>query len=117
MDGYIDLALSPDEIQEQQIANTPLAEAPKYPYGTSITLDEKVLEKINVDYSDWKVGDIFSLDVLVKITSISENETQDSKRCCVNLQITALKGEEDEEFLEEEESEPSLEAHGYLRYK
>ena len=124
-EGYVDLALSPSEVEETQ---APLAaEAPKYPYGTSISLDEKILEKMDVDRSDWAVGDIFHLHALAKVTSISEHENQDGGKCCVTLQIIALKGEsEDAEDKEDEDGEPyhrdkdtgpHLEQYGYSRHE
>ena len=58
MDGYTDLALSPEEVEERYKVATPLAEEPKYPYGTSLSLDESILEKMGVDHSDWAVGDM-----------------------------------------------------------
>ena len=121
MDGYIDLALTPEEIEEQQTLNTPLAEAPKYPYGLSISLDEKTLEKLNVDHGSWEVGDMFPVDVILKITGKNVNESQDSSRVCINMQIVAMKAEEvpeeKEEAEEYEEEEQDLGLHGYLRYK
>lgn len=128
MDGYVDLALSAEEIEEQHIVSTPLADVPKYPYGTSISLDEKVLEKMGVDYSDWKVGDIFHIHAMAKVTSISEHESQDGEKCCVSMQLIAIKGESEDAEDEEDESEesgaytkdekrgPDLKNHGYLRY-
>ncbi len=115
MEGYVDLALTKDEAEERNTI-APL-EAPKYPYGTTLSLDEKILEKMEVDHSDWKVGDIFHIHALAKVTGIHENETQEGEKCCVNLQLIAIKGEsEDAEDEEDEHGEPSLEKHGYHRY-
>lgn len=116
MDGYIDLSLSAEEVEERYKVNTPLAEEPKYPYGTSLSLDESILEKMGVDHSDWSVGDIFHLHALAKVTSVSEHENQDGSKCCVTLQIIALKGEsEDEEDQEDESGEDLTTEGGYLK--
>lgn len=113
----VDVAYTADELEERQEGAMPLADAPKYPYGLTINLDEKTLEKLKIDSSDWSVGDIFHLHALSKVTSISEHENTDGKCCSVSLQIIALGAEsEDAEDEEEEESDPSLEKHGYLRY-
>lgn len=75
---------------------------PLYPYGLSISMDEKVLDKLNVDFDDWEVGDVFLLKNLVKITSKSENESTDGKRCRVEMQIIAISGQIDDEENEED---------------
>ena len=94
----------------------------KYPYGLQFSLEESDLEKLDVDHTDFKVGDSFPLDILAKIVSISSNESEGGQsNCCVRFQITHIEGEEHEDTIEEaeehEEEEPSLEKHGYLRYK
>jgi len=126
MEGYVDLALSEQEQKAQE--TSPLAEAPKYPYGTSFSLQENVLDEI--DSEDWKVGDLFHFHVMAKITGINSHESADGAKKCVNFQITAIKGESETEEDEEEESgespaytreghgrNPALEKHGYLRYE
>ena len=89
----------------------------KYPYGLQISLTEEELEKLDVDHSDWKVGETFHLHAFAKVTSISENQREGGEKCCcVGLQITHLAGEsensEDKEY--DEEDEP-LAKHGYTR--
>lgn len=119
MQGYIDLALSSEEVEKQYASNTPLAESNKYPYGTSFSLDEKTLDKI--DHADWAVDDVFHFHVMAKITGINSNETQDGARKCVNFQITAIKGESEsaEDDAEEHEFEDGSKLSsegGYLKY-
>jgi len=122
MSEYISLALTKEEMAEKQEAmTTPLAaELPKYPHGLSVTLDEKILEKLNVDSSEWQVGHKFPVDVIWEITGINKHESQENSSVRVDMQIIAIKPEEYEEEQEEAEEydeEPSLERHGYLRYK
>jgi hypothetical protein len=120
MDGFVDLALTPEEMEARSSLEMPLADIPKYPYGTSISLDENVLEKMEIDHEDWSMGDIFHLHALAKVTAISEHENQEGNKCCITLQIIALKGEsEDEEDKKSfpEDAEPSLEKYGYSRYR
>lgn len=117
MEGYVDLALSQEEIEEQHTINTPLADVPKYPWGLSISMDEKTLAKLNVDHGDWEVGDIFPVDILLKVTGKNASESQDGERCCINMQIIGMKGEEAESEVDAAESAlPDLKPHGYLRY-
>jgi hypothetical protein len=122
MSEYISLALTPEEMAEKQEAmSTPLAaELPKYPYGLRISLRKETLNKLDLDVADWKVGMVFPVDVMLEVVGINMNETQEDTHVCVEMQIVAMKGEEHEEEKEEAEeydSEPSLERHGYLRYK
>lgn len=116
--GLIDMARS----ESAQDATPLMPQENKYPYGLQICLTHEELEKLGVDHSDWEVGATFHLHALAKVTSISENETESNgKSCDVRLQITHLQGEsedeENEESDEHEDGEPSLEKHGYLRYK
>jgi hypothetical protein len=127
MDGYVDLAFSAEEMKARESDNSPLSEVPKYPYGLSISLDEKTLAKLNVEHSEWNVGDVFPVDVLLKVTGKNVSETADGEKCCINMQITAMKGEEEPKELEEASEHeaytrdghgknPALEKHGYLRH-
>ena len=70
----------------------------EYPYGLSISLDEKTIEKLNVDHSDWQIGDVFDLRAMARVTSVSENESENGKTCRVELQIVMLgcESEDDE---------------------
>ncbi len=121
MSGYIDLALSQEDVEKQYASNTVMAETPKYPYCTTFSLDERVLEEI--DHADWEVDDLFHFHIMAKITGINSNESADGKRKCVTFQITAIKGEsesaedsEDEEHEFEDGSRLASEG-GYLKYK
>lgn len=124
-EGYVDLALSDEEQKAQE--SSPLAEAPKYPYGTSFSLQENVLDEI--DSEDWKVGDLFHFHVMAKITGINSHESEGSAKKCVNFQMTAIKDESETNEDEEDDDEapayrregygknPALEKYGYLRYE
>lgn len=91
----------------------------KYPYGLRITLTDEELDKLNVDHSEWEVGETFPIHALVKVIGKNANETEEGKsNCSIQLQITHLAGEYENEENEKEyeDGEPSLERHGYLRY-
>ena len=113
-----DMARTEEELQEQ---STPLGEVNKYPYGLSICLTEVELEKLGVDHEDWEVGGVLHLHALARITSISKNETEHGEKCRVELQLTHLDGEsedeEDKEYYSKERDEDyqPLAAHGYYR--
>lgn len=112
MNGLIDMARA----DEEKTDTSPLVADSKYPYGLKIYLNTPELERLGVDYSDWEVGAVFPVQALVKVTSISMNETESGgKDCCVSLQITHLSGQTEEAEPVSEESD--LKPHGYMRYK
>ena len=117
--GLVDMAR--DDKPNENAVPAVLSEN-KYPYGLQISLSEDELEKLDVDHSDWKVGETFHLHAFAKVTSISENQREDGeKSCCVQLQITHLAGEsEDEENKSRSaysEDEVDLTPYGYRRMK
>ena len=87
----------------------------KYPYGLRINLTQEELEKLNVDHSEWQVGETFHLHAFAKVVSISQDEREGGeKTCCVSMQITHLAGESEDE--ENDEKEEPLAKHGYYKY-
>lgn len=111
----VDLAYTHDELKDRMITSPcPISDSPKYPWGLQISLDNKTLEKLNCDFSDWKVGDVIPLDIIAKVTSVSANETEGGTECSVSLQITHLGGEEQDAALEQEDD---LVPHGYKRIR
>ena len=101
----VDMSIEPRKEADTSIAPS-VPDQPIYPYGLAISLDNDSLEKLDVDYSDWQVGDLFHLHAMARITSVSSNETTDGARCRVEMQIVALSGEnEDMENAEEEQQE------------
>ena len=113
-DGLIDMAreAKPDEMA------SPLAMSDnKYPYGLRIQLTHEELEKLDVDHSDWKVGETFHLHAFAKVVSISQDEREGGeKTCCVSMQITHLAGEsEDSEDEEIDEKEEPFAKYGYRK--
>lgn len=66
-----------------------LSEAPRFPWGLSVNLDEDSLKKLNVEDLP-EVGDEFEMVATVKATSVSENEDEDGTRQSVGLQITDM---------------------------
>ena len=102
----IDMSLSPEKAQEMCLPCA--ADAPKYPYGLSISLCGDQLDKLGVDYNDLSVDDMVHLHAMAVITSKSKNETQsgnDPYR--VELQITHLSGENEDDENDEAEDKMS----------
>lgn len=106
MAGMIDMALDETDKNELGMGHLLAPEQPKYPPGLCVRLTEHELEKIGVDHSDWTVGNIFHLHALAKVTSISSHESEGGEHCCIEMQVTHLSGEsEDEENVESEKEE------------
>lgn len=97
----VDLALTPEDIKEQQGEMCAPAVAsgkysgPKYPYGLCIRLEDETLAKLKLDGDLPSPGELVQFCATAKVTSASENERETSdgkteKRCCVELQITEM---------------------------
>lgn len=77
-------------------------DAPRYPYGLCISLTEAELEKLGYGTEALpEVGDMCHLMAMGTVTAVSCNETDGGKRCRVEIQITHLSAEtEDDEAAE-----------------
>ena len=110
MRTFVDMAKSPEEVKEQTAIASPIEpKVPVYPYGLCISLSQDELDKLDLD-PDCEVGDIVHLMAMAKVTSRSENEmeTSDGKKekCCrIELQITHLSVEDENDEDPEEASE------------
>jgi hypothetical protein len=103
-----DMARTPEEMKEDMPMGIVESGQPIYPWGLTIRLSDKELEKLNLD-DDCEIGDFIHLFALAKVTSVSTNDTASGKTCCVELQITHLGVEsEDEEDEEAEEEMPAV---------
>lgn len=102
----VDMALTTQE-QAESINKMPYAHgnAPKYPYGLCLCLNNETLEKLNVDRADWQIGDVFDLRCMAKVTSISENENDSGKDCRVEMQIVMMGAESETDEGEEDEAD------------
>lgn len=93
------------ELDDEDQLDCPMpvgCERPKYPYGLRICLTEKELAKLNLDPAAACVGGIVHLHALAKITSVSSNEMENadgeaSENCRVEMQITAMMVESEDE--------------------
>lgn len=86
----VSLKLDPAEAKEERGVPLDAAEnLPKYPYGTSLSLDDDELKKLGIT-AEQKIGAKFVLAGLVEVTGYSKNASQAGERQCLNLQITEL---------------------------
>ncbi len=100
--GFVNMAVTPQEREEEDYAS-PAPEAPAqpiYPYGLCISLCQDELEKLDLE-DDCDVGDMLHMHCIARVTSVSKNDTTDGPKMRVELQITDIAAEsEDEENAE-----------------
>lgn len=70
---------------------TTMEEGPRYPWGTSVTLETETLKKLGQGVGDYSIGDSVALQGIAKVTSLrkSENERGPASQT-VDLQLTNL---------------------------
>lgn len=83
MTGLVSLEMD-DEDQLDYPMPMPMAERPRYPCGTIISLRRPELEKLKLE-ADCEPGDYLYLKVEAKVLNVSRGEEDD----CVSLQIEA----------------------------
>ena len=85
---------------------------PDYPCGMRVSLTEKEFEKLEIDYSDAKIGDVFIMKCICKITSMSLYDNEGSGQTCrceaqiTDCEIEGLDDEEDEKPGRKSKSSP-----------
>lgn len=91
---FVDMALTPrKETVEEAEVDMP---QPVYPYGLCISLGDEQLEKLNMS-DDCEVGDMIHMHCLAEVTSVSKNQTTEGTKCRVELQITMISAESEDE--------------------
>ena len=85
-------------------------ERPDYPCNMKIALTEKEFNKLEIDASGAKVGDVFIMKCVCKITSMNHNDNEGSGETCrCEAQITDCEIEgldEDEDDKPKSKSRP-----------
>lgn len=94
----VDLKLT-EQGAEQEYPSTP--DKPVYPYGLCISLCENELDKLGYSADDFMVGDMLHLHCMANVTSVSKNETQHGVHSRIELQITHISAESEDEENEE----------------
>lgn len=88
-----DLALSAAEAKKDMIGYASVEgdvdNMPKYPWGTSLDLDDDTLGKLGLAKLP-EVGEEVAITAVAKVTRISANEDQGGMRKCLGLQITSM---------------------------
>lgn len=98
----VDMARTPEDMARSMMPGM----GSQYPYGLSISLTHNELAKLGLE-ADCEVGDMLHLFAMAKVTSVSNNATETSQDCRIELQITHLSVEnEDEENEEADMAEP-----------
>jgi hypothetical protein len=100
----VDMANTPDEVKKDvpcTIGDTP-PKGPLYPWGLCIRLQTDDLKKLGLGDEMPSVGEMIHLCAMAKVTSVSQNEMEDttggkSVNRCVELQITHLATENEDE--------------------
>ena len=108
--SMVDMAKTPEDVKKE-VGETAMPapsmakpSVPTYSYGLCISLNEEDLAKLGITDELPEVGDMIHLAAMAKVTSVSESEREDTAgtktKCCrVELQIThlATENEDDEE--------------------
>jgi hypothetical protein len=95
----VSLERTPEEKAEERLANsypTPIADMPDVPYGLCINLTEVELAKLGLDL-ECDVGDMVHLFCMARVTGISKTDTASGCKCNVNLAITDMAVEDEDE--------------------
>lgn len=97
------ISLELDKAEAKAEAGEPCkAEAPRYPYGTSLYLDEVALKKLGLDV---EVGDEVNIVAVGKVTGMSSHEDADGgKHETLDIQLTSMSVEDPDEADEALES-------------
>lgn len=86
--AQVDMTMSSEEAKEQYEPTE--SDAPKYPWGLKLTLDDDALEKLGIT-SMPAVGTKMQLSATVEVCSTSAYSTQEGEsEASVSLQITAM---------------------------
>lgn len=96
---FVDMAQEPREEGEDYSSPS----LPMYPPGLSICLYQEQLDKLDLD-DDVEPGDMVHLFCMAKVTSVSKRDTADGPDCRVELQITHIACENEDEENEESEA-------------
>ena len=83
----VSMQLSKSEAKAMTEPSEP--DRPRFPWGLSLHLDDEVLGKLNITTLP-KVGSTEELRAVVKVTRISEDDSQEGRSRSVALQITEL---------------------------
>lgn len=106
--AMVNMANTPEEKEEIAETSQPIAaNQPNYPWGLSISLCNKELDKLGIDVDNVNVNDIFHLHCFAVVTSKSSNQVQGTEpNSRIELQITHIAAEDEGE--EDDEAEEAM---------
>lgn len=84
----VSMKMSAKDRQETMATPADKGDAPVYPYGLELRLDNDALEKLGIDPPE--VGESLTLTAKVSVTSCSSNQTESGKNQSCSLQITDM---------------------------
>jgi hypothetical protein len=93
--NMVNMELSDEDKLDLQLPAA-VSEAPEFPWGLRITLTHRELEKLGLE-ADCPVGATIDLRALAKVCSVSRNDGPMGPEDRVELQITDLAVENEEE--------------------
>lgn len=85
----VNMKIDPKEREKKYAESTVAADAPMYPWGLQLHLDDETLDKLGITKLP-EVGKSYTLTAKCDVTSVSENDSGDGPRRSVSLQITDL---------------------------
>lgn len=85
------------EMDSKEKAEMLTASLPRYPYGLCLSLCQDELDKLGIEVGEVGVGDMLHLHCLAKVTSVSSNENEDGSYSRVELQVTHIAAEDEDE--------------------
>ncbi|WP_059413439.1 capsid staple protein [Cupriavidus basilensis] len=85
----VSMKLSPAEAKEESGIAPSAEDAPRYPYGLCLDLDDETLKKLGITDMP-AVGSAMQLIARVRVTRISQYENQEGADACLGLQITDM---------------------------
>jgi hypothetical protein len=100
--GLTDLARSPKN-EPKGMATMASGTRDKYGYGTSISLDAEALKKLGVTELP-EVGDEYAIVAVGKVTSVSQNASEQNSSTRLEVQLTHLKLTHEDEAEEKAET-------------
>lgn len=89
MKKMVSMELKGDEGKTESACAPCEVERPKYPYGTSLYLDEVAMKKLGLKEMP-SVGTEIPVIAIAKVTGTSEREYEDGKRQSLDLQLVKM---------------------------
>ncbi len=98
-----------DEEKLDAVMPIAMPSKPDYPYGCRICLTEKEFEKLGLDPAEACIDGVIHLHALGRVTSVSKTEGPEGECCRVEIQLTDMAVESEDEENDEAEVKPKRE--------